>query len=190
MALIWLLSIVFALLTALGTTSAVNLNPVLRVNANCRNRDFPVRNNIRLRVRYVWNDMQTDLDTSTRFLGENVGFACSGSAQTYLSFEGDNTGRGEEEVAIVEVGDARKDEAWRGTTCIVLKAQWFNSRNQGNIRVIVEIRNKGTNNLIRDPLEIVARPGVGDSCSMRLIATVVVDEDEGIYLARAFNCPN
>lgn len=62
-------------------------------------------------IDYSWSDKQTDLDTSTTFLGSSVGYGCwpDGPWSSYLEFSGDSFGEGGTETARVRLGDAFGD---------------------------------------------------------------------------------
>lgn len=82
---------------------------------------------IEVNVHYVWSAPNTDLDTRTSFLGDQVGFDCARPAASdrYMDFGTDVQSVGGTETVKIKVGDAFNDGNDPTLGAIVMGAGWF-----------------------------------------------------------------
>jgi hypothetical protein len=83
-----------------------------------------VARGINLVILYTWPTEQKDLDTSTRFLGQSVGYGCGSSTQ-YLQWTGDDVGFGGMERVDCLISEAASDNALPPTFEVEARAGWF-----------------------------------------------------------------
>lgn len=123
-------------------------------------------------ITYWWESGKRDLDTSTRFLGANVGFKC-GKHTEYIRWLGDSSENAGSEEVVVNFDKARRDGLWKGQTSIQLHAGWYGSQKQGMAHVVVGMRriddHEGGNNLYA-----FIYPGTQKNCSPHQVAAVKV----------------
>lgn len=118
-------------------------------------------------VSYTWTQGNQDLDSSTRFLGGSVGFACS-PGSPYLKFltETDN-----EEQASVQLDDARRDGEWASNTEVQFYAGWYDDSSNGPATLTVTLHNFTSGKDIPNRSLIRAiDPGTGGACVPKQVA--------------------
>ncbi|PXF44915.1 hypothetical protein BWQ96_05335 [Gracilariopsis chorda] len=123
-------------------------------------------------ITYWWESGKRDLDTSTRFLGANVGFKC-GKNSKYLRWLGDSSKNGGDEQVVVDFDKARRDGLWTGRTSIQLHAGWHGSQQQGMAHVVVGMR-RTDNHEEGNNLYAFIYPGTQRTCSPHQVAAVKI----------------
>lgn len=115
-----------------------------------------ITNEMMLRVQYTWPLDQSDLDTSTIFLDASVGTFCSSSA-TYMTFSGDDTSTGGEEIVTIQLQQALADGAWSGSTKLEFRTGWYlgNASGPATLRVLLEDK---SGSVVGDVLEVAVSP--------------------------------
>lgn len=144
-----------------------------------------ITNSMMLKVQYTWPLDQRDLDTSTTFLDTSVGTFCGSSAQ-YMTFSGDDTSSGGEEVVAIQLQQALADGAWSGSTKLEFRTGWYEfSSGPATVRVLLEDKSVS---VVGDVLEVAvspqsAAPGVGVQCEdSALSATLDIDVGANVKL--------
>ena len=119
-------------------------------------------------VIYDWaGTNMLDLDTSTTFLGQTVGFGC-GSGGAYVDWISlDSQLRNGFEEVHVKVDQALAAGAWAGTTTVNLKAGWYSPQGgSGPATVTVSYRGVSETRTIT--------PGSQNGCATTAVGTVTV----------------
>ncbi|MCA9079117.1 MAG: hypothetical protein KDA58_01105 [Planctomycetaceae bacterium] len=120
-----------------------------------------------LYVEYKWPLNQRDLDTSTRFLTGNVGYACPGG--DYLNWSGDDTSAGGTETVIVDLDTAFDNGQWTMTTSVDLYAGWYApAGGSGPATLTVGLRNETTGE-IREVSSRAISPGRQSDCADTIV---------------------
>ena len=132
-----------------------------------------------LDIYYDWSDTgQNDLDTSTVFLGANVGWSCPDSGfgaggTDYLWWDGDNTGTNAVEVVHVYHGLAFVDGLWSGSTTVELYAGWY-AGNTGSgpctVRVLISGRPETEQSK-------TINPGSQDDCASTFVGSITINQN-------------
>ncbi|KAI0561526.1 hypothetical protein FGB62_79g038 [Gracilaria domingensis] len=130
-------------------------------------------------MEYSWSNDRRDLDTSTRFHGANDGWSCHNPSQ-YLKWLGDDTSYGGSEYAVVDFEQARLDGLWTDSTTVTANAGWHGSEQQGQAKLRVWLRAKGSDNLQPqgNSPSVVIHPGVQTSCSPHHVGNVKIIRGE------------
>lgn len=147
--------------------------------------------NTTLAIQYSWPSDQNDLDTSTRFLGANVGYSC-GSASQYLTFTGDDTSTGGIEIARVLLGESFSDGAWSGMVTTTLFAGWFGCPERGPASVSVYTERTTASGVVvpdQNAVSFVIDPSCQTGCAAfpvgEVVVTVNVDASVSIEVVQA-----
>ncbi|MBB5353166.1 hypothetical protein HNR46_003420 [Haloferula luteola] len=104
--------------TALWSIAIDSLNSLLEKPAHA------LVNGMVLKILYTWPSSQRDLDTTTTFLGESVGYA-SASSSEYLIWTGDDTGSGGLEQVTCLISQAAEDAVLPSSFVVSAKAGWY-----------------------------------------------------------------
>lgn len=130
-----------------------------------------------LAVLYIWEGTgMRDLDTSTSFLGEVVGYAC-GEGGVYVEWvTGDDVSLNGRERVNIAVRKAHSDGAWSGSTTINLAAGWHTPAG-GSGPATVRVLFQG------QIYEKTISPGTQSDCASAAAGTVVVTYEDGVFVA-------
>jgi hypothetical protein len=122
-------------------------------------------NGIVLKILYTWPADQSDLDTSTTFLGESVGYAC-GSSSDYLDWTGDDTGTGGLEQVTCLISQAAEDQVLPANFDITAKAGWYApAGGSGQAFLEMYLQNPETGTLYGPRRQLTINPGVQSGCA-------------------------
>lgn len=125
-------------------------------------------------ARYSWALDNDDLDTSTRFLSDNVGFGCAGTNQ-YLDFSGDDTSNGGTETIIIKLSEAQENRAWSGSTSVNFYAGWFSSNENAPATLRLFLVNSQTQQEVPGTaMSAVISPFFQAGCASTLVASLDV----------------
>jgi hypothetical protein len=122
-------------------------------------------NGIVLKILYTWPPDQFDLDTSTTFLGQSVGYAC-GSTAAYLDWTGDDTGTGGMEQVTCLISDAAVDLVLPANFDISAKAGWYTpAGGSGPATLEMYLQNPETGTLYGPRRQLTINPGTQSGCA-------------------------
>ena len=126
-----------------------------------------------LLVEYTWNQNVRDLDTSTEFLGDTVGFSC-GAGNQFMTFTGDNTTSGGSESVTLDLKGAFDAGRITTSTMVSASAGWFtNAGGSGPATLTVSLKNKTTGELSQSLTRTIS-PGTQGDCAATLVGNVTV----------------
>jgi hypothetical protein len=124
-------------------------------------------------IEYTWNQNVRDLDTSTEFLGDSVGFSC-GAGNQFMTFTGDNTATGGSESVTINLKGAFDAGQVTTSTMVSASAGWFdNAGGTGPATLTVSLKNKTTGELSQT-LSRTISPGTQGDCADTLVGNVTV----------------
>jgi hypothetical protein len=124
-------------------------------------------------IEYDWAGTgQTDLDTSTRGFGENLGYACDNEEIYLLWISGDDVSTDGVERVDVRVDDAKADSLWTSSVNIDCHAWWYEPQG-GTGSFVLRATYRG-----HTKSETISDPGQGSGCASPHIAIVTVYSDE------------
>lgn len=138
---------------------------------------------LQLIVRYSWPRDESDLDSSTTFAGQTVGFGCEAFVTQYLNqSSGDDTSRGGTETVIIGLDEARLAGEWSTETKVVFNAGWF-LREAGPASLTMSLLNGTSMNEIPGTgLSTVIIPGSQSGCSTTVVAELSISLDDEVNL--------
>lgn len=139
---------------------------------------------------YSWAKNQSNLDTSTVFSGENVGFDCHESDPlNYLSFGGNVIRRGGSERVIVRLGAAQAEGDFTDSTEVIFRAGWrglsrYEDRvDQGPANLRVALRDARTKRQIKGTqMSLVIAPGIPFDCTTIIVAILTIEVRDKVTL--------
>lgn len=131
-------------------------------------------------IRYVWEcNPSEDLDTSTIFLGNSVGWSC-GSNNQYIIWDGDNTGASGAEHITVNIRKALEDGLWNDSVDIELKAGWYAPADgSGKAQILVKLI-KGDGTICKETCCQTDDLPSQNNCASNSVGAISVTENNGV----------
>ncbi len=144
-------------------------------------------NDKELVLEYTWTARKMDLDTSTTFMEETVGYECVSKSSRYYSyvhFAGDSREGGKEE-ARIDIFRSRRDGLWGGSCKIRARAHWYDSVDHGNIMITAYLRFETTGHVVSGTtMTLHVHPGLYvTDCATHIVAEVeILERSDGFVL--------